>query len=99
MAIGRSGLPDGLCRAPERHFGSALGLALLLGAVPAAKGDDVEEMKQTLGQMEQTIADLEARIAALEAEKKTDAAPVPRATTPSRMVRSWKNAARSPFAM
>jgi len=60
-------------------------LALLLGAVPAAKGDDVEEMKQTLGQMEQTIADLKARIAALEAEKKTDAdtaVPEPRATTP-----------------
>jgi hypothetical protein len=48
---------------------TVLGAALLLGLMPAAHGDDVEDMKKTLAAMEQTIADLKTRIAVLEEEK------------------------------
>ncbi|WP_052572701.1 DcaP family trimeric outer membrane transporter [Haloferula sp. BvORR071] len=49
-------------------------------SAPIARGDDVEEMKQTLAAMEKTISDLKTRIAVLEDEKaevKVAAPPAP----------------------
>ena len=55
--------------------------ALLLGAVSAAQGDDVEDMKKTMAAMEQTMAEMKNRIAVLEAERaEAKAAPAPAAS-------------------